>query len=300
MPAAEFEEREFETPLYNQLQQTNLVWSPGQVLEGHIGFDYAALCFDQRIWDIHGYDRPLDGVLLDDLFLIRHLRHFREPRSLPNFEINLFIQSKRPDHLKNVAQKLREKGIQGPYWRININPDQQHILETLAAHVGSKGLVCYAAAAFHRLSQLYGHIRSRNIVENSTFPEAQQLSGHSKWNYCEPGNVGVANVEPEFIEGLPLLNRLEALSSELANEPDEKFRRNLKVLANSVNACAEEASSEQEARAALFFQRLSAISVSLDAISGENADALLDFLTVQAFCVSFGVRWFTVGRKRYA
>lgn len=40
MKPAEFEEKEYEGPLYNQLERGNrLLWPPGQVLEGYLGFD---------------------------------------------------------------------------------------------------------------------------------------------------------------------------------------------------------------------------------------------------------------------
>jgi hypothetical protein len=39
---AEFEEREYEYPLYFELSHdSGNIWSPGQVLEGHFGFDAA-------------------------------------------------------------------------------------------------------------------------------------------------------------------------------------------------------------------------------------------------------------------
>jgi hypothetical protein len=295
MPAAEFEEKEFETPLYSQLQQTDLVWSPGQVLEGHVGFDYAALCFDPRIWEMHGVEMPFDGLLLEGLYIDWKRRRARAPRALPNFKLNLFIQAKRPDHIKRVAKRLKHNGIAGPYWRINIYAEQQQMLDSLAAQTHGRGLVCYAAPAFHRLTQLYSHITSSSIVENSTFPEASLLSGHARWNYDRPGNVGVANIEPEFIQGPSLVERLQLLASEHSDQEPEEFFGNLGELARIVKVCVEESYRTQEARSVVFFQRLSAIANVLDSISGPVPDAVQDFLTVQAFCKSFGLRWFTVG-----
>ena len=300
MPAAEFEEREFETPLYNQLQQTSWVWSPGQVLEGHIGFDYAALCQDSRIWDVHGIEQPFAGVLLEDLPIYLHLRRRRRPRQLPNFELNLFLQAKRPDHLKYVRKNIKSKGLSGPYWRINLELGQQAVLEALASQINGTGLVCYAAPAFHRLSQLYSHIRFGTMVESSTFPEALSLTGHVSWNYQCPGNVGVANIEPKLIDGEALLERLARLASERSDQNDEALAENLRSLAMTVNSCADQQFSAQESRSALFFQHVSSIAASLDGISGRSSEVVQNFLTVQAFCSTFGLKWFTVGSKRYA
>lgn len=42
MGFAEFEEKEFEKPLYNQLENgKGDVWTPGQCFEGYIVFDYS-------------------------------------------------------------------------------------------------------------------------------------------------------------------------------------------------------------------------------------------------------------------
>lgn len=297
MSSAEFEEREFETPLYSQLQRTSLVWSPGQVLEGHVGFDYAALCMDSRIWDIHDIEAPFAGVLLDDLRILWHMRRARNPRPLPNFELNLFLQAKRPEHIKRVASKLRQRGIQGPYWRFNIEHIQQQLLDFLASQMHGKGLVCYASPAFHRLSQLYSHITSGTMVENSTFPDASVLSGHSKWNYDQPGNVGVANVEPRYFEGASLLERLSSMLPSQTPVDETAFLGYLNRLAEVVLSCVEQVSQSQKARTALFFQRLSSIDNALDGVDGSEPSAIRSFLTVQAFCKSFGLRWFAVGRK---
>ena len=48
---SEFEEKEYEAPLYNQLEcGTRLVWSPGQVFEEYIGVDRAIFLRDPVLW----------------------------------------------------------------------------------------------------------------------------------------------------------------------------------------------------------------------------------------------------------
>lgn len=47
METVEFEEKEYESALYNQLASSNIhLWSPGQVLESYLGFDAALLVDD--------------------------------------------------------------------------------------------------------------------------------------------------------------------------------------------------------------------------------------------------------------
>lgn len=61
---SEFEEKEFEAPLYNQLEcGTRLVWSPGLVFEQYVGFDRAMFLYDPALWHLFGASRPPIGVL---------------------------------------------------------------------------------------------------------------------------------------------------------------------------------------------------------------------------------------------
>lgn len=92
MPArpSEFEEKEFEAPLYNQLEcGTRLVWSPGQVFEQYVGFDRALFLYDPALWRFFGVVTAPRGVFLDRF----HWPFWRERprRGLPDFRLNLFI-----------------------------------------------------------------------------------------------------------------------------------------------------------------------------------------------------------------
>jgi len=119
MPAkpSEFEEKEYEAPLYNQLESgTNLIWSPGQVFEHHIGIDRAMLLQNPAVWKVFGYNRALPGVLLE-MYDWNFIWRRRQRRPLPDFKLNLFVQAKRcyfynrrPNHLKSTA-------IHSPCWR---------------------------------------------------------------------------------------------------------------------------------------------------------------------------------------
>jgi len=153
MAKAEFEEREYETALYNQLQVSNRrVWAPGQVLEGQIGFDYSAFVDDPYFWSFQDFPSPLEGFLLEEMIIRRRWRLRRGNGNYPNFALNLFIQAKRPTHLKHVTKELSAKNLGSPYWRFTIEDHQQELLEKLASECKGKALVCYASPAFHRLT----------------------------------------------------------------------------------------------------------------------------------------------------
>ena len=81
--------------------------------------------------------------------------------------------------------------------------------------------MAYAAAAFHTNSALFTHTKRRTVVQNSTFPSVDALSGHEAWYYRIPGAQGAANPNPENIEEPPLLSRVRAIAREAgALEPE--------------------------------------------------------------------------------
>ena len=88
---AEFEEKEYEQPLNNELlvQSGNALWSPGQVLERHFGFDCALLSTHPFFWSLLGYPSPLSGVMLNDFTWGRIWREIGYSRPLPSFNTNL-------------------------------------------------------------------------------------------------------------------------------------------------------------------------------------------------------------------
>jgi hypothetical protein len=303
MPAhAEFEEREFETPLYHQLKVAdNHVWSPGQVLEHRVGFDYSALCVDSYFWAIHGLRGPYSGLMLDEIFHRRIWRRSNISRPLPNFALNLFLQAKRPEVRARLTKALKGGRLTAPYWRIGINADQQNTLERLSRGTRGKALICYATPAFDRLSQLYSHTSSGTIVSHSSFPEARWLIGHDAWNYDSPGAKGVANAEPVEFDEADLLARIARLVNENMNSVDTAYDANLVLLAKIVTACAEGAQQQEGARTALFFQRMSEIDAYMNPFAfGRYGDAIRSYMVVLAFITTFQLQWFVLGGTAHA
>src|SRR5438552_622087 len=123
MKPAEFEEREYEGVLYNQLEngRTN-VWPPGQVFEGHVGFDRAMFVNSPRFW------RTLGRTMARGVFLNRYdweyLWRHRPRRAMPNYRLNLFIQAKRPLVFKRAPRHIGNTGMTAPGWCFDVEAHQ--------------------------------------------------------------------------------------------------------------------------------------------------------------------------------
>jgi hypothetical protein len=295
MRHSEFEEREYEAPLYVQLQHgiTN-VWSPGQVLEAHVGFDYAFLTSHPRFWMLQGFSLPPTGVLLG-AFPLHHWWNSRSSsRPLPDFSLNLFIQAKRPLVGLRAKKSLKSYGINAPYWKFVISPDQQLVLESLAKSTSSSALVCYACAAFDRVTELWAHSRGGTIIETSTFPTAASLRGHNAWYYNSPGCSGVANPRLERIVDLSLAERVSRFTSQRpeAQSAEASFGSNLKALAAAVYESLSEDAIGNTARSAVYFEALRDIDNYMDFVRPpRHAGAVRDFLAVAMFASVFGLGW---------
>jgi hypothetical protein len=203
---AEFEEKEYEIPLYLELvQRPGRLWTPGQVLEAKLGFD-GAVQASQRFWK-HVGRCATPGVILAAFGL--------EPlglppsNGLPDFRLNLFLQCKRPERYRRHPAVANKNGLSAPCRFFGINADQQGVLQSLESHLAGCGDVSYACASFDTRQQLFQYSRARTLVPMSTFPPIGSLKGHKRWLFSTPGATGVAHSEPEVVE-VPILDqRLE-------------------------------------------------------------------------------------------
>jgi hypothetical protein len=116
MREAEFEEKDFEAPLYNQLLfGSQLIATPGQVFEGAFGIDAAMSAQHPVVWSWFGFSDVPQGVVLDDFRWGWVGRRHRRVRPLPGFAVNLLIQAKRPDWLEGRHRTLAQHGIRKSY-----------------------------------------------------------------------------------------------------------------------------------------------------------------------------------------
>jgi hypothetical protein len=204
---AEFEEKEYEIPLYIELYDNAPLWSPGQVLEARLGVDAAVRTLNRSFWSRLGYALPLVGFNLNQL----GNQFSRANRPLPNFQANLLIQVKRPTELKRRPAGITVAHLPGsnPYWRFEIRPRQHTVLTELASTVGHQALVAYAAPAFADINTLYDCIEMRTLIDRSTFIRVDRLQNHRRWVYDEGGSRGTRCSMPQRIEDPSLLAQLD-------------------------------------------------------------------------------------------
>ena len=289
MIPAEFEERAYEAPLYNQLERGQQdIWTPGQVLESRVGFDRGLFLTRAAIWETLGYDAPLPGAALAYYTWPGGWGPVHPRSALPRFKLNVFLQAKRPDYYKRKPRTLKSlDSIDGPLWAFRITEHQQQLLEVLAEKTKGRAHVAYASAAFHTNSALFTHTKRRTIIQNSSFPSAAKLTGHEAWYYQEPGAKGAANPNPEAIEEPPLLPRIRALAlvPEIATEGDLAW---LDAIASNVTEAVGSLKTS-DAVSAQFFDDLE----NLDRLSEsyELRPSFKAYAQVTMFSLRFDLSW---------
>jgi hypothetical protein len=236
---ADFEETEFRGPLFNQLLRgNNLLWEPGQVFEEHVGIDYAALVEDEFFWKYRrGPYRA--GVSLADIGLGYIWKKKKKGKLLPPFALNVFIQAKRSNRKSPVPKKAKDKGLASPCCFFQTDNEQQAALHRLSSSLQGKGLVCYAAPAFLSQGELYHHTEKRSIVQNTTFPAAGKLQGHSRWYYDRAGTFGVANPQFERIDIGSINTQIEELLADRVESTDASASENLASLVAAIDRTME-------------------------------------------------------------
>ena len=296
MQDAEFEEREYEAPLYNQLERgSDLLWSPGQVFERHIGIDRGMFTLDDLVFQLHGHAGPLRGAALARYGWPRSWFRSRPNRKLPTFRLNLFVQAKRSQWGRRLPARIKKLGIATPFWKFNIVPHQQSALQTVAGRLGARALIVYAAPAFHEHKQLYLHTRLGTIVEHSTFPSAVNLRGHDAWYYDQPGAIGVANSEPQAIEEAPLDERVRRLVGQIEDRTDSStaWQSDLLDMGGRILEALSSGEVSDSSRLADFFDLQREAERELE--DREYRGVLSGYMTVVNFVQAFALDWYVVG-----
>lgn len=300
MIPADFEESEYRGPLYNQLERGNhLVWEPGQVFEKHIGIDRAAYVTDPYFWSLHGFSSPMSGVVLVDYDWQYIWKQRLKNKILPDFQLNLFLQAKRPHAGTRPMGKVKKAGIISDYWKFEITPHQQVALERMVANLNNKALVCYAAPAFHTQAALYEHTKNQSIVQSSSFPPVSNLALHRAWYYDSGGLSGVANPDFERVEFEPLQTRITNLV-ERSQSRSANAAESLGALAKSLVKSASEVQAPFSADT-WFQQLLNRIEDHVSSMfefgvqDEEYIQSIRHFMQVRAFCNAYRVDWYVIG-----
>lgn len=293
MIPAEFEEKSYEAPLYNQLERgQNLLFVPGQVLEHTVGFDAGLFVAQSAVWETLGYRTPLTGAAVGYYDWPYAWRLPRPNVKLPRFRLNLFLQAKRPDFHKRRPRSLKKiTSISAPLWSFKVDRGQQRRLEVLSETLKGRAHVAYAAAVFHTCADLFAHTKRRSIIQNSTFPSVEKLKDHDAWYYQLPGAQGAANPNPESIEEPPLLTRLRDLAAPV--EPYEAG--NLRWLDDTAKGVIESAGAEVglvDGRTAHFFDDLQTLERLTTRF--ELQPSLVAYAQVGLFSARFDLSWLVV------
>jgi hypothetical protein len=285
----EFEEKDFEAPLYNELKfGSHRIATPGQVFEGKFGIDAALEAEHPLFWDLFGfYDIP-KGVVLNDLRWGFIWRRLGKKRQLPTFTTNLLIQAKRPNPISRVSSVLKSFGFRSKYWRFEITEHQQEILEKISQNLRRRALVVYASPAFHTLDRLYDYTESQEIVENTNFVKVERLHNHKQWNYYQPGTSGVAHSEPEYIEDAPFYSMIEQASE--SGQQNEDPSENLRFLHKmTLEACRE---IQEHNPIAKYYLRIHGRLMRIDELY--EREETIHYVAFNMFCNIAKLKWLVV------
>lgn len=287
---AEFKEKPFENAFLAELaRHTNIQFSPDQTDEGILGFDGAFFLPLPKMHLVFPYVR------------FRRWRHFvgmtasdidsfgaKLDARLPTFNLNLFVQYKRPEWLKQ-SNATEWPSWSHPYFRYTIEPKQQGLLEKIASTAAGRAAVLYAAAAFWKSSDLFAFGLANDIIPNSHLASAEMLTGHQRMTYAGPGSFGIAHSEPENVEG-PSLETILA-----AGERNEAlpFTKHMKTTAGLIERALGDDSDDyqllQAARAAMLGGDIGDV---MPRGRGSWIDALV---SIAAFTQAFDIRVVAVG-----
>jgi len=292
MEPAEFEEKEFEGPLYNELLLGSRRFAtPGQVFENAFGIDAALEAQHPIFWDRFGYRDIPDGISLNHYRWGWVWRRHGGYRELPSFPVNLLIQSKRPDFLHGRRGDFADRGIAGHYWRFFTREHQQEMLERLVQQLRHRALVVYASPAFHTVRELYQHTEAGTVSDHTSYVSPDRLANHSSWNYDTPGTTGIAASEPEFVKEQALEQRLEALGDQ-TGETDPLT--DLEFFDDAVSATVRDAEDNPYAE---FFLSSEDRLLGFIRELGEVRKEVLKFTRVGRLYSMLGLNWLVTGKE---
>lgn len=267
MAVAEFREKTYEKYFFAELIQQGArhFYPPDQMAENILGFDDAFflppftakgnLLGGGEIWkrlsDLQDLNR---GMTLNEIDgLATEFPHW------PNFNLNFFVQYKRPDFF--AAEALNGPSewqkIKKPYYRFSLRSkkpagkrkkkfDPKHQLKTLHKlheEADGRAVITYAAPAFYSAKELWEYVEQRKIIEMSNLAEVQNIKPHHNvYTFLKEGWKGKAFSEPEEITS----RSIEAMLGDRKTQAGLNMPTNLKQMASDMvksiqdNACAGE------------------------------------------------------------
>lgn len=203
-----YEEKVFENYFNSELRDyTKMVFSPGQCLEGLLGFDFMAYISCKHLNEIFGINQDLSGIPKKVL----EKRLGASLDRIPNITANIFLQYKKPEYLTN-SNASEWRHWEEKYFRYNIYSEQQEILKKLSETIGDKGVVLYASPAIKDVQELYDKYSDKKLIKNVNFQLASKLTGHHRNTYISAGQCSIACSKPQQIKNFDFINFLNSLN----------------------------------------------------------------------------------------
>lgn len=295
MGYAEFEEKEFERPLYNQLEVgTSYVWSPGQCFEKFIGIDHSVF----TLYDLSkrfGIKNMPSGVILKDYNLGYIWKAMGRKRPVPDFKLNLFIQAKRPFECKRGLPKY---GYNKRCFKFTTFIPQQKMLERLDKKLSGRALVVYASPVFSTLRELYKYTANSSIIEHTIFPLVKDLIGHHSWVY-DSAYCGIGCSEPEEKSTLNIrdhINNFIERRDEVHNEKNNN-ENSLSILLHSIE---ESLQGVYDISTTEYYNRKEEIHRQFKIYKSDEENYysrdLMTYILINEFCDIYNLEWFVLGK----
>lgn len=295
MGYAEFEEKEFERPLYNQLEVgTPYVWSPGQCFEKFIGIDHSVFTLHD-LSKRFGIKNMPPGVILSDYNLGYIWKALGRKRLVPDFKLNLFIQAKRPFEYKRGLPKY---GYNKRCFKFTTFIPQQKMLERLDNKLSGRALVIYASPVFSTHQELFKYTANSNIIEHTIFPLVNDLIGHQSWIY-DSAYCGIGCSEPEEKSTLDIKQHINNFIERRNEVRSEKItnENSLSILLYSIE---ESLQGVYDIRASEYFNRKEEIQRKFKIYKSDEENYfsrnLITYILINEFCDIYNLEWFVLGK----
>lgn len=237
---AKFEEKTYENYFNSELaRQTDIYFPLGQVQEGSLGFDSSALSSNRRLWRILGHPfwffPSFAGIELREI--ADEMENFLSVilNNIPQMKVNLLFQYKRPEYLfKSNSSEWTQWNE--PYFRYDIDLDQQNLLMHIDNQFGNNVFIVYASPAIVNVNDLVTAYLNKQIISISNFRKASELNSHQRNTFIQAGRYSIACSEPERIENFDLIKTINSLNVD-SNKTDNNnetfivnFRKRLVTL----------------------------------------------------------------------
>jgi hypothetical protein len=280
-----FEEKTYETYFNSELaKHTKIFYPPGQVCEGDLGFDFALYTKKKYVWKRLGFSNSYQGAELKDIEVYMSVAISQ----VPKIKTNLLLQYKKPEFLQ-LNNSSEWTDWNQPYFRYEIYPKQQELLEKIHQKFYKGVLILYASPALEDVDKLYQSYCKGNIITDSNLVEAIKLKGHKKVTYTKGGNFYQAHSEPEIIEKFNLISFLDSTTMEFDNSNTDNLTYNKQIiigLGNIIKMVMLETQSEYYSKT---------FELMIDELKKyEGYELLYNIILINEFVTLLGFKWFFV------